>query len=103
MTPHAQLYKEAAFVGIALVPMWYAVTQLTSAVKLQGPNKAWIDVALAGILFHLTAEESGLNTYYLTNSYASKKAFADEYKQEDALDLDGTVDWLHDAGNLFGF
>jgi hypothetical protein len=100
---HDKLYKEAAFVGIALVPMWYVVAQFTTAVRWF-PNseyKQGFDVMLAGALFHLAAEESGLNTFYLTNSYAYDNSFAAQYKDE-RLPLDTVVDWLRDAGSAFG-
>ena len=108
MTPPdpAQLYKEAASVGIALVPMWFAVTQFTTAVKwmYDNPYKGAFDVALAGALFHLTAEETGLNTWYLTNSYAHEKSFSSNYKKahhDDPL-LDSSMDWIRGAGSMFG-
>ena len=98
-----KLYKEAAFVGIALVPMWFAVAQFTTAVKWFPNNsyKQGFDVLLAGALFHLAAEESGLNTYYLTNSHAYDNSFAAQFKDEQ-LPLDAVVDWLRDAGSVFG-
>ncbi len=99
---HDKLYKEAAFVGIALVPMWYAVAQFTTAVKWFPGNtfKHGFDVFLAGALFHLAAEESGLNTFYLTNSHAYDQSFKAQYKDE--LPLDNALDWLRDAGLAFG-
>jgi hypothetical protein len=70
-----QLALEAAVVGIGLVPMWWLVTKATTAMRITGDSKGFIDVALAGALFHLAAEESGLNTWYLAHSYAAQKAF----------------------------
>ena len=100
---HDKLYKEAAFVGIALVPMWYAVAQFTTAVRWF-PNSSYkqgFDVLLAGALFHLAAEESGLNAYYLTNSHAYDNSFAAQFKDEH-VPLDAVVDWLRDAWSAFG-
>jgi hypothetical protein len=97
---HDELYKEAAFVGISLVPVWFVISQFTTAMHISDKHKAWIDIALAGSIFHLLAEESGLNTYYLTNSYASKKAFSAKFKDEHNVD-DG-LGWIHDIGGLFG-
>ena len=106
---HDKLYKEAAFVGIALVPMWYAVAQFTTAVRWFSNDtsaqvwKSATDVFLAGALFHLTAEESGLNAHYLSNSFAHDKTFAAEYKKDARTQhLDNAVDWLRDAGTAFG-
>jgi hypothetical protein len=106
MEDHTQLYKEATFVGIALVPMWYAVTKFTLATRVLNNNpqaKAMLDVLIAGILFHLTAEESGLNTWYLTNSYAFQHSFSTQFKRDESCALynnrgsDGS-----EFGGLFG-
>lgn len=98
---HDQLYKEAAFVGISLVPVWFMISQFTTAMRISDKHKAWVDIALAGSMFHLLAEESGLNTYYLTNSYASKNAFSAKFK-EDEPHVDDGLGWIHDIGGLFG-
>ena len=97
---HDELYKEAAFVGISLVPVWFIISQFTTAMRISDKHKAWIDIALAGSMFHLLAEESGLNTYYLTNSYASKNAFSAKFKDERVVD--DSLGWIHDIGGLFG-
>jgi hypothetical protein len=106
MEDHSQLYKEAAAVGIALVPMWYAVSLFTTATKVLNNSpqmKAMMDVAVSGFLFHLTAEESGLNVWYLSNSYAYKKSFQSEFKKDEHCALDHTG-WGggNDFGALFG-
>ncbi len=105
-TDPTQLYKEAAFVGIALVPMWFLVAQFTTAtlVYAKSPQmKTMVDVALAGALFHLAAEESGLNHYYLTNSYAFQQSFSREYKDERRGAVDVRIDFGHGFGAVFGF
>ena len=104
-TDTTQLYKEAAFVGIALVPMWYLVAQFTTAtmVYVGSPQmKTMVDVAIAGALFHLTAEETGLNNYYLTNSYAFQQSFSREYKDERRGAIDVRIDFGHGFGAVFG-
>jgi hypothetical protein len=53
MEDHIQLYKEATFVGIALVPMWYAVTKFTLATRVLNNNpqaKAMLGAAAGGLL-----------------------------------------------------
>jgi hypothetical protein len=72
-----QLALEAAVVGVGLIPMWMLVRRATTAMNIYG-GKEIIDIALAGAAFHLLAEESGLNTWYLTNGYAAQKAFHDD-------------------------
>jgi hypothetical protein len=51
------LFFEALFVGLFLLPIYYLVEKI-------GYSK-WITVFLAGALFHLAAEFSGLNKAYL--------------------------------------
>ena len=105
-TDLTRLYKEAAFVGIALVPMWYLVAQFTTAtmVYVSSPHmKTMVDVAIAGALFHLTAEETGLNNYYLTNSYAFQQSFSREYNDERRGAFDVRIDFGHGFGAVFGF
>jgi hypothetical protein len=48
---------EALLVGLALVPIFWA------AEKLGQPK--WVTVFLAGALFHLAAEFSGINKAYV--------------------------------------
>ncbi len=106
MENHSQLYKEAAFVGISLVPMWFIVAQFTLATRVLSSSpqlKTMFDVALAGALFHLTAEETGLNQYYLTNSYAYEKSFSHEFKKDEHCAVDLRLDWGGaGTGSLFG-
>jgi hypothetical protein len=68
-----RLYQEATSVGILLVPVWFLTSKATEAVKIGGTAKPFVDVALAGFLFHLVAEESGMNEWYLSHSYAAQK------------------------------
>jgi hypothetical protein len=84
-----QLALEAAVVGVGIIPIWMLVRRATTAMNIYG-NKAIIDVALAGAAFHLLAEESGLNTWYLTNGYAAQKAFQENIRGNVLpVDLDG--------------
>jgi hypothetical protein len=93
---------EAASVGIALVPLWFAVSRFTAAVRFGGMYKEVIDVALSGALFHFVAEEMGVNTYYLTNSHAYQKSFENAY-QKHHEHLDNHMDWVRSPGAVFGF
>ena len=79
---HSRLYQEATSVGLLLVPMWWAVSRATVAVKIGGSAKPFVDVAVAGFLFHLAAEESGLNQWYLAHSYAAQKVLHPKKKDD---------------------
>jgi hypothetical protein len=71
------LYTEALVVGAALVPLWFGVSKATEATRIDFSGKTALDVFIAGFLFHLIAEESGVNAWFLTNSHAAQKTFAD--------------------------
>ena len=75
--------------------MWFLTSKATEAVKIGGTAKPLIDVAVAGFLFHLAAEESGLNAWYLTHSYAAQKVL--HPKQSNDL-LASVADIWHTAG-----
>jgi len=98
-TTKEELYKEAAFVGLALVPMWWLVKTFTTATNMDGPYKEVLDIVIAGSLFHLTAEESGLNTWYLSNSHAAKKQFSQSFRSHDAP-LRHSMGWIRGTGFL---
>jgi len=79
MEDPAQLAREAFVVGVAIIPLWWTVRQVTTAMSLgfsSMENKATLDVALSAALLHLVAEETGVNAWYLTNSFAAQKAFS---------------------------
>lgn len=56
-----------------MVPLLWAVSRTTTALQFNGPDKMYMDAALSGFIFHLTAEETGVNAWYLNNSYAATK------------------------------
>ena len=85
MVKHADLYKEAIFVGATLVPVWYVVAAATTFMNIQPSFKNAMDVALTGVVYHLTAEGTGLNAYYLKNSYAAQTSDA-TYQRDDLVD-----------------
>ena len=92
-----QLYGEALVVGAALVPVWLAISMATTAMRLDFAGKPALDVFVSGFLFHLVAEETGVNTWFLTNSHASKKQFTDTIKGEshNALGASDSMDYKH--------
>jgi|LauGreSuBDMM15SN_2_FD.fasta_scaffold219643_2 hypothetical protein len=92
----SRLYAEALSVGVLLVPVWWAVMKATAAVKISGDAKPYVDVAVAGFLFHIAAEESGVNAWYLTHSYAAEKVLFPKQKN----DILGCVGHLWRSGDM---
>lgn len=69
-----QLALEAATVGAAFVPWSYIVSGLLVKLRLQPRLQGMASIFIAGATFHLLAEATGLNEYYLRNSAAQIKA-----------------------------
>ena len=88
---------------VALVPVWLAISTATTVMRLEFSGKTALDVFLSGFLFHIVAEETGVNTWFLTNSHASKKQFADTIGGEihNAVDAISTMDWKHIGAVVF--
>ncbi len=82
-----RLYHEATSVGLLLVPVWFLTSKATEAVKIGGKAKPYVDIALAGFLFHLVAEESGMNAWYLTHSYAAQKVLHPKQRNDLLADV----------------
>ena len=69
-----QLAEEALGVGALLVPVYAVVRK--SIVDYTWKNEAtreYAAVFLSGALFHVLAEASGLNEWYISNGRAQKK------------------------------
>ena len=69
-----QLAIEAATVGAAFVPWSYLVSGLLVKMRLQPRLQGMASIFIAGATFHLLAEATGLNEYYLRNSAAQMRA-----------------------------
>lgn len=41
--------------------------------RFKGDSKPFLDIFVSGFLFHIAAEETGLNEWYLYNSFAALK------------------------------
>lgn len=78
------LAVEGVVVGLGLLPVWWMVSKATSVARIYNNDqtKTLIDIALSGFLFHILAEESGVNSWYLTNSFAARKAFRSIYENK---------------------
>lgn len=68
-----QLAIEAATVGAVFVPWSYLVSGLLARARL-GRVQGVASIFIAGATFHLLAEMTGLNEYYLRNSAAQMRA-----------------------------
>jgi hypothetical protein len=68
-----RLYQEALVVGLGLVPLMLIADDIFPKMP------KWGRVVVAGATFHLLAEGSGLNAWYLDNSVASQSRYADVY------------------------
>ena len=65
-----QLAIEAVTVGALFVPWTYIVSGIITQTPLSNTIKMPVAVFVAGAGFHLVAEASGLNDYYLKHSAA---------------------------------
>lgn len=69
-----ELAKEATEVGALLVPVYAIVREALDGMRFKNEtNKEYISVFVSGALFHIIAEATGMNEYYLTHSRANKK------------------------------
>ena len=75
-----ELLLEAFTVGITLVPVWALVTQFTVPF-VSSSMKQTTDIALTGIAYHLLCEQLGINEWYLSNGFASRKLIQDYTKK----------------------
>ena len=91
-----QLYGEALVVGATLVPVWVAVSRATTLSRIQFESKGILDVMLAGFLYHLIAEELGVNTWFLTHSHAAKNVLRTAIDGHSVVHDD--LDWIHSLG-----
>ncbi len=79
--PQQQLIAEASVVALGMVPLWWLTSRFTTSMKWFSDSKPALDVALASFAFHILAEESGVNEWYLTNSYSAQKVFKRDMRE----------------------
>lgn len=95
------LFLEALFVGVSFFPVYWAVRKSTTAFRWKGDLKDVADVVLTGFLYHLGAEEIGLNEWYLTNGHVAKKSFQTFQQSGDAVDSEPhSLDWIRNLNDL---
>ena len=82
------LVQEAVIVGALLVPLYSVVRDLTVDLDIENERtKELLAVFTSGALFHLLAEATGVNDYYLHNSHAYKTFLARQDKVRDGYRL----------------
>jgi hypothetical protein len=89
-----QVYQEAVFVGITMLPLWMLVQQSTAFMRIEWRHKDKLDVLLAGVLYHLIAEDTGLNEFYAKNGAAVKKLLSNTTEGAYDGSVVGNIDWL---------
>jgi hypothetical protein len=82
------LVQEAIIVGALLVPVYSIVREITSELDVESERtKEFLAVFTSGALFHLLAEATGVNEYYLHHSHAYQTFVARQDKQKDGYRL----------------
>jgi hypothetical protein len=67
-----ELAKEATEVGALLVPLYAVVREAAETFQWEERSKDYISVFVSGALFHILAEASGMNDWYLSHGHAQK-------------------------------
>jgi hypothetical protein len=90
-----QVYQEAIFVGITFLPVWMLVQRFTAFTNINSIHKDKLDIFLAGSAYHLIAEGSGLNAFYLQHGAAVKKIFSQSLEGvADGSVVVSDIEWL---------
>jgi hypothetical protein len=77
------LAKEATEVGALLVPVYAVVREALKGLRFKDEvNKEYLSVFVAGALFHVVAEATGVNEWYLTHGRANRKWLSTTYNAD---------------------
>lgn len=92
------VYREAIFVGLTFLPVWLLVQRSTEFMRINTQHKDKLDVVLAGSVYHLIAEASGINVFYLKHGAAVKKILGDTLENvADGSVVVSDIGWLCDV------
>jgi hypothetical protein len=98
----SRLLLEAFVVGAGLVPVYAITHAFTGAVfpRMSAMTQDYFSVFLAGGMFHLLCEETGVNDWYLDNGVAMlkrEKVDTDLAMWNDDALCDGRCGWKDDG------
>lgn len=82
-----KLAKEAAFTGALMVPWFYLISNFTTAFGIT-QNKEMVDLFVSGATFHLAAEYTGVNRWYLKHSAAHYKKMRKFVEEKDGQQVE---------------
>ena len=81
-----QLAIEAITVGAAFLPWSYLISGFVAKSSIAPQYKGYASIFIAGAGFHLVAELSGLNAWYLKHSAANMKVYNRLSKKEKVVE-----------------
>ena len=92
-----QVMQEAMFVGVSFLPVWFLIQSATSFVNIRWQHKDKLDVALSGFVYHLIAENVGINEFYARHGGAVKKLLSNTLEGvSDGSVVVSDISWLCD-------
>lgn len=76
----SKLLTEAFIVGAGLLPVYFLTHKIITAVlpRLSDEAQDYVSIFISGATFHLVAEGTGINDWYLENGHAYLKRLRDE-------------------------